>query len=58
MDDKGKEIHPQKHDISMEHVDFSYDSKPILKNVSVTIPDKTTTAIVGPAGPERPPSAI
>lgn len=50
MDDKGKEIQPQKHDISMEHVDFSYDSKPILKNVSVTIPDKTTTAIVGPSG--------
>lgn len=50
MDDKGKEIHPQKHDISMEHVDFSYDSKPILKNVSLTIPDKTTTAIVGPSG--------
>ena len=50
MDDKGKEIHPQKHDISMEHVDFSYDSKPILKNVSVTIPDRTTTAIVGPSG--------
>lgn len=50
MDDKGKEIHPQKHDISMEHVDFSYDSKPILKNVSVTVPDKTTTAIVGPSG--------
>ena len=50
MDDKGKEIHPQRHDISMEHVDFSYDSKPILKNVSVTIPDRTTTAIVGPSG--------
>ena len=50
MDDRGKEIHPQKHDISMEHVDFSYDSKPILKNVSVTIPDRTTTAIVGPSG--------
>ena len=50
MDDKGREIHPQKHDISMEHVDFSYDSKPILKNVSLAIPDKTTTAIVGPSG--------
>ena len=31
-------------------VAYSYDSKPILKNVSVTIPDKTTTAIVGPSG--------
>src|SRR5699024_9884698 len=31
-------------------VDFSYDRKPILKDVSITIPDKTTTAIVGPSG--------
>ena len=31
-------------------MDFSYDRKPILKDVSITIPDKTTTAIVGPSG--------
>ena len=42
--------HPKAHDISFEHVDFSYDRKPILKDVSITIPDKTTTAIVGPSG--------
>ena len=31
-------------------MNFSYDRKPILKDVSITIPDKTTTAIVGPSG--------
>ncbi len=29
---------------------FSYDSKPILHDVSLTIPEKTTVAIVGPSG--------
>ncbi len=50
MDEKGKVQHPKAHDISFEHVSFSYDRKPILKDVSITIPDKTTTAIVGPSG--------
>ena len=31
-------------------MDFSYDSKPILHDVSLTIPEKTTVAIVGPSG--------
>ena len=31
-------------------MDFSYDSKPILRDVSLTIPEKTTAAIVGPSG--------
>ena len=50
MDEQGKTTAPQKHDIAFEHVDFSYDAKPILKDVSFTIPDKTTTAVVGPSG--------
>lgn len=37
-------------DIALSHVDFSYDSKPILQDVSLTIPEKTTVAIVGPSG--------
>ena len=45
------------HDIVFDHVDFSYGSRPILKDVSLTIPDRTTTAIVGPPAPARPPSA-
>ena len=41
---------PKGHDIVFDHVDFSYGSRPILKDVSLTIPDRTTTAIVGPSG--------
>ena len=31
-------------------MNFSYGSRPILKDVSLIIPDRTTTAIVGPSG--------
>ncbi len=50
MDENGKPLAPKTHDIVFDHVDFSYESKPILKDVSVTLPDKSTTAIVGPSG--------
>ena len=36
--------------ISLSHVNFSYGSKSILRDVSLTIPEKTTVAIVGPSG--------
>ena len=50
IDSTGRPVYPKKHDISFDHVDFSYDKRPILKNVNVTIPDRTTTAIIGPGG--------
>ena len=50
MDIDGRELTPEREDIALEHVDFSYDSKPILRDVSLTIPEKTTAAIVGPSG--------
>ena len=50
MDSTGRPVSPKKHDISFDHVDFSYDKRPILKDVSITIPDCTTTAIIGPSG--------
>lgn len=46
----GEDLSPESEDISLCHVDFSYDSKPILHDVSLTIPEKTTVAIVGPSG--------
>ena len=46
----GEELSPEREDITLSHVDFSYDSKPILHDVSLTIPEKTTVAIVGPSG--------
>lgn len=50
MDIDGEEISPESEDIALSHVDFSYDSKPILCDVSLKIPEKTTVAIVGPSG--------
>lgn len=50
MDAGGRAVEPQSHDIVFDHVGFSYESRPILRDVSVTLPDKTTTAIVGPSG--------
>lgn len=50
MDEHGKAVSPQSHDIVFDHVNFSYENKQILHDISVTIPDKTTTAIVGPSG--------
>ncbi len=50
MDEDGREIDPQSHDIVFDHVSFSYEQKPILNDISVTLPDKTTTAVIGPSG--------
>ena len=50
MDIDGEELSPEREDITLSHVDFSYDSKPILHDVSLTIPENTTVAIVGPSG--------
>ena len=50
MDETGKTIHPTAHDIVFDHVSFSYEEKPILRDISVTLPDHSTTAIVGPSG--------
>ena len=50
MDIDGEDLTPEREDIALSHVDFFYDSKPILQDVSLTIPEKTTVAIVGPSG--------
>ncbi len=56
MDIEGKEIAPKNYDVDINHVDFYYDKDSVGKNskiiddVSIHIPEKTTTAIVGPSG--------
>lgn len=50
MDIDGKEIIPESFDVQLSGVDFSYDKKKIIDNISVRIPERTTTAIVGPSG--------
>lgn len=50
MDEGGKDIVPATTEIKFENVDFAYEKKKILDNVSFTIPNKKMTAIVGPSG--------
>ena len=50
MDESGREIDLQSRDIRFEDVSFSYGEKPVLQHISLTIPEKTMTAIVGPSG--------
>jgi len=50
MDRAGVDIIPRNHNIELKNVSFSYDSRKILDNISLTIPQNTTAAIVGPSG--------
>ena len=50
IDADGKDIRLEHYDIVFHHVDFGYDSRPVLKDVSFTIPERTSAAIVGPSG--------
>lgn len=50
MDEDGTEITPQNADIIFENVNFSYSTRKILYHVGLSVPEKTTTAIVGPSG--------
>lgn len=50
MDIDGQDITPTSYDIDVENVEFSYDKRKIIDGISVHIPQKTSTAIVGPSG--------
>ena len=50
MDIDGQEILPKTADLAADHIEFSYDRQKIIQDLSLKIPQKTTTAIVGPSG--------
>ena len=50
IDKDGKEIPLSHYEIEFQHVDFGYDSRRVLKDVSFCLPEHTSTAIVGPSG--------
>lgn len=54
----GRDIPLEHFDIAFDHVSFGYDDRQVLHDVSFTIPEKTSTAIVGRPAPARPPSAL
>ena len=45
MDIDGRDITQKNYDVDIKNVDFSYDKKKIIDNLSIHIPEKTTTAI-------------
>ena len=50
IDEDGQDLVPENSAISFDHVTFSYDERPILKDVTCTFPENSFTAIVGPSG--------
>jgi ATP-binding cassette subfamily B protein len=50
MDISGEQISTKTTDIAASDIAFSYDKRKIIDGVTLRIPEKTTTAIVGPSG--------
>lgn len=50
VDQGGKDIKLNNYDIEFKNVTFGYDKRTILHDISLKIPQYTTTAIVGPSG--------
>ena len=47
---KGERKSPEVGDIRFEHVSFAYQDKEVLHDVTVTLPQNSLTALVGPSG--------
>lgn len=50
MDITGKDIKPEHCRIEAENISFAYEKRKIIDGISLTVPERTTTAIVGPSG--------
>ena len=50
MDISGAEFSPERRDLHAENIRFSYGEKPIINGITLDIPERTATAIVGPSG--------
>jgi ATP-binding cassette subfamily B protein IrtB len=44
------EIKPEHHDIAFEDVSFHYNDAEVLRNINLTIPERSLVAFVGPSG--------
>ena len=50
MDTNGADLSPADASVRFDDVSFSYGARPILDHVSLDIPSRSTTAVVGPSG--------
>jgi ATP-binding cassette subfamily B protein IrtB len=50
IDIEGSDSIPAHRNIDAEQIGFAYDNKPVIRDISLHIPENKTTAIVGPSG--------
>ena len=50
MDIDGEYIRTETQNIEMNHIDFAYDTRKVIDDLSLSIPEKSTVAFVGPSG--------
>ena len=50
LDEKGDDLAPKHFGVEMQDVSFAYGDKDTISNVSFSVPQHTTCAIVGPSG--------
>lgn len=50
LDENGTDIIPKTYDITVSNISFAYEEKEILHDVSFSVPQGTSCAIVGPSG--------
>lgn len=50
LDEHGSAIAPNHFDIELQHVSFAYDREDVLRDITITIPEKTSCAVIGPSG--------
>lgn len=50
MEIAGDAVTPDRRDIRTDAIEFSYGKRKIIDGITVEVPEKTTTAIVGPSG--------
>ena len=50
LDENGTDIIPKTYDITVSNISFAYEEKEILHDVSFSVPQGTSCAVVGPSG--------
>ena len=50
LDEHGSDLIPEHFDIELQDVSFAYGQEDVLHHITMTIPEKTTCAVVGPSG--------
>ncbi len=50
LDENGTDLTPKAYDLTISNISFAYDEKEVIHDVSFSVPQGTSCAIVGPSG--------